>query len=122
MGPKPPCRREHFPSTWYRLGGFLFLLGTLAGQGCRTPNSQQNSEEYGVVTEDAPDPVFKGNDIWAYQTSFLRRLPERYEPLRDGEYPDLKSRLVVALGPPGEYGEDSIKVPIDHGQPFFLPG
>jgi hypothetical protein len=28
----------------------------------------------------------------------------------------------VALGPPGEYGEVSIKVPIDHGQPFFLPG
>lgn len=66
--------------------------------------------------------LLRGNDIWTYQTSFLRRLPERYEPLPAGEYPDLRSRLVVALGPPGEYGEESIRVPIDHGQPFFLPG
>ena len=66
--------------------------------------------------------LLKGNDIWTYQTSFFRRLPERYEPLPAGEYPDLRSRLVVALGPPGEYGEESIRVPIDHGQPFFLPG
>lgn len=66
--------------------------------------------------------LLKGNDILTYQTSFFRRLPERYEPLPAGEYPDLRSRLVVALGPPGEYGEESIRVPIDHGQPFFLPG
>jgi hypothetical protein len=30
-------------------------------------------------------------------------------------------RFVVALGPPGEFGETSIRVPIDHGQPFILP-
>lgn len=66
--------------------------------------------------------LLKGNDIWVYETSYFRRLPERYGPLPEGEYPDLKSRLVVALGPPGEYGEVSIRVPIDHGQPFFLPG
>ena len=66
--------------------------------------------------------LLKGNDIWTYQTSFFRRLPERYEPLPEGEYPDLRSRLVIALGAPGEYGEESVRVPIDHGQPFFLPG
>lgn len=66
--------------------------------------------------------LLKGNDIWTYYTSFFRRLPERYEPMPAGEYPDLRSRLVVALGAPGEYGEESIKVPIDYGQPFFLPG
>lgn len=66
--------------------------------------------------------LLKGNDICVYQTSFFRLLPERSEPLPEGEYPELKSRLVVALGPPGEYGEVSIRVPIDHGQPFFLPG
>ena len=64
--------------------------------------------------------LLKGNDIWTYQTTFFRRLPERYEPLPAGEYPHLKSRLVVALGPPGEYGEESTKVPIDNGQPFLL--
>lgn len=66
--------------------------------------------------------LLKGNAIWTYQTSFFRRLPERYEPLPDGEHVDFRSRLVVALGPPGEYGEESIKVPIDHGQPFVLSG
>ena len=66
--------------------------------------------------------LLKGNDIWVYGTSFFRRLPESYEPLPEGVYPDLESRLVVALGLPGEYGEVSIRVPIDHGQPFFLPG
>lgn len=66
--------------------------------------------------------LLKGNDIWTYQTSYIRRLPERFEPLPAGKYADLRSRLVVALGPPGEYGEVSIRVPIDHGQPFFLPG
>ena len=66
--------------------------------------------------------LLKGNDVWVYHTSFFRRLPERYDPLPEGEYPELRSRLVVALGQPGEYGEVSIKVPIDHGQPFFLPG
>lgn len=66
--------------------------------------------------------LLKGNDIWTYQTSFFRRLPERYEPLPADEHTELRSRLVVALGRPGEYGEESIRVPIDHGQPFFLPG
>jgi hypothetical protein len=27
----------------------------------------------------------------------------------------------VTLGPPGEYGETTMRVPIDHGQPFVLP-
>jgi hypothetical protein len=66
--------------------------------------------------------LLKGNDVWVYQTSFFRRLPERYDPLPEGEDLELRSRLVVALGCPGEYGEVSIKVPIDHGQPFLLPG
>lgn len=64
--------------------------------------------------------VLRGNDIWIYQTSYFRRLPERYEPLPAGEHPDLKLRLVVALGPIGEFGELTTKVSIDHGQPFFL--
>ena len=66
--------------------------------------------------------LLKGNDVWVYQTSFYRRLPERYEPLPEGECAEMKNRLVVALGSPCDYGEESIKVSIDHGQPFFLPG
>lgn len=58
--------------------------------------------------------LLQGNEAWTYQTSFFRRLPGPYEPLPAGEYPDLRSQLVVALGRPGEYGEESIRVPIDH--------
>jgi transcriptional regulator with XRE-family HTH domain len=65
--------------------------------------------------------LLRGNDIWVYQTHLYRQLPERHTPLPEGEYADLSSRFVIALGPPGEYGETTLRVPIDHGQPFYLP-
>lgn len=65
--------------------------------------------------------LLRGNDIWIYQTSVLRRLPERYDlPLPD-EPSTMQFRLTVAFGPPGEYGETTLRVPVDHGQPFVLP-
>lgn len=66
--------------------------------------------------------LLKGNDVWVYITSTLRRLPESFSPMPEGEYPEMNFRLVAAFGPPGEYGETSIHVAIDHGQPFILPG
>lgn len=63
----------------------------------------------------------RGNDIWIYQTSVLRRLPERYDLPMPGEPCTTQFRLTVAFGPPGEYGETTLRVPIDHGQPFILP-
>jgi transcriptional regulator with XRE-family HTH domain len=65
--------------------------------------------------------LLKGNDVWLYQTRHFRRLPERYTLPPDGERATTEMRLVIAFGPPGEYGEVSKKVPIDHGQPFILP-
>ncbi len=65
--------------------------------------------------------LLKGNDIWVYETSVIRRVPERYDLPPEGEPSSMQFQLVVALGPPGEYGETSLKVPIDHGQPFILP-
>ena len=65
--------------------------------------------------------LLKGNDVWIYQTSVLRRLPERYTVAEEGEPCTYQNRYVVALGPPGEYGEITMRVPIDHGQPFVLP-
>ncbi len=65
--------------------------------------------------------LLRGNDIWIYQTSVLRRLPERYTVAPEDEPCSYQSRQVVALGPPGEYGETTMRVPIDHGQPFILP-
>lgn len=65
--------------------------------------------------------LLRGNDIWIYRTSVIRRLPERYDLPPEDEPSTLHTRIVIALGPPGEYGENSIRVPIDHGQPFILP-
>lgn len=64
--------------------------------------------------------LLKGNDVWVYETSFYRRLPERMTLPPEGEEHTLQSRLLVALAPPGEYGETSLRVNIDHGQPFVL--
>lgn len=64
--------------------------------------------------------LLKGNDVWVYETSFFRRLPERMTLPPEGEEHTLQSRLLVALAPPGEYGETSLRVNIDHGQPFVL--
>lgn len=65
--------------------------------------------------------LLKGNDVWVYETHFFRRLPERYDLPPPDEPSTSAARLSVALGPPGEYGETSIRIPIDHGQPFILP-
>ncbi|PTE19458.1 XRE family transcriptional regulator [Cereibacter changlensis JA139] len=65
--------------------------------------------------------MLRGNDIWIYQTKVYRRLPERYDLPPEDEPTTHQSRFVIALGPPGEYGETSMRVPIDHGQPFVLP-
>jgi transcriptional regulator with XRE-family HTH domain len=65
--------------------------------------------------------LLRGNDVWVYQTTVIRRLPERYDIPPEDEPTTLQMRFVVALGPPGEFGETSIRVPIDHGQPFILP-
>ena len=66
--------------------------------------------------------LLKGNDVWVYMTSTLRRLPESSTPMPEGEYGRMNFRLVIAFGPPGEYGETSVRVAVDHGQPFILPG
>lgn len=65
--------------------------------------------------------LLRGNNIWIYQTTVIRRLPERYDLPHEDEPSNLQTRFVVAFGPPGEYGETSMRVPIDHGQPFILP-
>lgn len=65
--------------------------------------------------------LLRGNDIWIYQTKIIRRLPERYDLPPTGEPSTMNFRLMVAFGPPGEYGETNMKVPVDYGQPFILP-
>lgn len=39
------------------------------------------------------------------------------EPKRDSS--KMQMQAIIAFGPPGEYGEESVQVPIDHGQPWI---
>lgn len=66
--------------------------------------------------------LLRGNDIWIYHTHLFRRLPERHTLPPDDAPSELSSRFIIALAPPGEYGEISVRVPVDHGQPFLLKG
>ena len=65
--------------------------------------------------------LLKGNDVWVYHTSILRRLPERHTVAPDDEPCRYQTRMVIALGPPGEHGEETLRVEVDNGQPFILP-
>jgi transcriptional regulator with XRE-family HTH domain len=64
--------------------------------------------------------LLRGNDVWIYTTVVHRTLPERDTLAPEGEPREHQRRLVIALAPPGEYGEDSLRIPVDNGQPFLL--
>ncbi len=62
--------------------------------------------------------LLKGNDVWVYMTRHFKCLPESYlvQPKRD--FSKTEMQAIIAFGPPGEYGEETVEVPIDHGQPW----
>lgn len=64
--------------------------------------------------------LLKGNDVWIYVTDHNKRLPESDAPVLEW---DARSdmQLIVAFGPPGEYGEETIEVQVDNGHPFSIP-
>jgi transcriptional regulator with XRE-family HTH domain len=64
--------------------------------------------------------LLKGNDVWIYGDTHIKTLPESFEVRPDNEPQTIEIQGIVALGPPGEYGETTITVPIDHGRPFYL--
>lgn len=64
--------------------------------------------------------LLKGNDVWVYSDSCFKHLPESYD-LQPRDKVETAFQLIVAFGPPGEYGEDTLKVPVDNGQPWELP-
>lgn len=62
----------------------------------------------------------RGNDVWVYMTRHFKRLPETDQiPVEQKSY-DQQAQTVIAFGPPGEYGEETLRVPVDHGQPWIL--
>lgn len=66
--------------------------------------------------------LLKGNDVWLYTTQHMRHLPERFDLAPPGQPLDIKFRLAMLFGPPGEYGEVSMHIDVDNGQPWLLKG
>ena len=64
--------------------------------------------------------LLKGNDVWVYCDTNIKALSESFELQPRGSAERMECQAILAFGPPGEYGESSIKVPIDRGQPYEL--
>jgi transcriptional regulator with XRE-family HTH domain len=64
--------------------------------------------------------LLRGNEVWIYTTVVHRTLPERDTLAPEDELREYQRRLVIALAPPGEFGEESLRVPVDNGQPYLL--
>jgi transcriptional regulator with XRE-family HTH domain len=64
--------------------------------------------------------LLKGNDVWVYANSNMKQLPESFELQPGPDRFDYETQAIIAFGAPGEYGETSVKVPIDRGRPSML--
>jgi hypothetical protein len=47
-----------------------------------------------------------------------RGLPESFDVQPKSAPHEWEFQAIVAFGPPGEYGEETIEVPFNHGQPY----
>jgi hypothetical protein len=61
--------------------------------------------------------LLKGNDVWVYATWHFKHRPEGDEVLPRAEMQNVRTETIIAFGSPGEYGETTIKVRVDHGRP-----
>jgi hypothetical protein len=64
--------------------------------------------------------LLKGNDVRVFANDNWKQLPESFEVQPNSDLLDVERQIVIAFGLAGEYGESSIKVPIDRGQPQIL--
>ena len=64
--------------------------------------------------------LLKGNDVWVYETWVIRHVPECDELPAEGADSAMEFQTVLAFGPPGEYGETSLKIMVDYGQPRII--
>lgn len=60
--------------------------------------------------------LLKGNDVWIYAEGMIKYTPESYEVM-PSDARMMEFELVVGFGPPAQYGETSISVRYDNGQP-----
>lgn len=96
----------------------LAVLKTLTWDGRGFDNPIDGAEEIAIRRRIRELLVLlKGNDVWIYGDTNIKTLPESYDLQPPGSKQDYQFEAIVAFGPPGEYGETSIRVPIDRGQP-----
>lgn len=96
----------------------LLILKRLTWEGGAFDNPVQGLEEIAVRRRIRELLVLlKGNDVWVYCDTNIKTLPESFEVQPPGSRESYEFQAIVAFGPPGEYGETSIRVPIDRGQP-----
>jgi transcriptional regulator with XRE-family HTH domain len=63
--------------------------------------------------------LLKGNDVWVYVDEHMKLVPESFEVQPKSSPREWQPQTIIAFGQPGEYGEETIKVPIDNGQPWM---
>ena len=96
----------------------LVILKRLTWEDGNFDNPIQGLEEIAVRRRIRELLVLlKGNDVWVYCDTHLKALPECFELPPPDAKNTYEFQAIVAFGPPGEYGETSIRVPVDHGQP-----
>ncbi len=96
----------------------LVILKTLTWNGRGFDQPIEGAEEIAVRRRIRELMVLlRGNDVWVYGDTHIKTLPESFEVRPPGDRADYEMQAIIAFGPPGEYGEVSIRVPIDRGQP-----
>jgi transcriptional regulator with XRE-family HTH domain len=63
--------------------------------------------------------LLKGNEIWVYVDTHIKQFPETLTVQEKQDFNKKQWQLILAFGAPGEYGEVTVTVPIDHGQPWI---
>ena len=63
--------------------------------------------------------LLKGNDIRVAIDTHNKYYQDGETPWLEGE--KWFTQLLIAFAPPGEYVEDTVEVPVDHGKDFRLP-
>lgn len=95
----------------------LEILGSLGRQGCGVPLPLDGRDEIALRRRVRELLVLlKGNDVWVYATSHWKNLPESDTPI-SGPPTGHEFQLIIAFGPRGEYGEETVRVPVDNGHP-----
>jgi len=59
--------------------------------------------------------LLRGNDVWVYAEEHEKHLPESWDAPKELEWSNTEDQAILVFGPPGDYGEDTVMVTVDHG-------